>query len=175
MAHTQKVISLQIQEQEPHPTRKKSRSAWEKEGKFKYLNRKLTDMRKEFRSTMRRIETQLQVLTRSMQPSMTFEPDYIVQVVCRDERDMALFDYLISKGDLGIAPTEACIVEELKGFKFKKFQVTRRLQRMNKRLQNELNKNVADSHGRRWVVTNFVLKAWSSGKDELEEQTETDT
>jgi len=159
-------------EEKTQRTRKKPRSAWDKEGKFVYLNRKLTEMRKEFRATMRRIETQLQVLTRTMQPFMTFEPNYIVQVVCRDEHDEALFDYLISQGDIGITPTEACIAEQLKPFKFKKFQVTRRIQRMNKRLQTELNKNVADSHGRRWVVTHFVLKAWSSGKDELEEQTE---
>jgi len=168
------MISLQKRKEEEQPTRKKQRSAWDKEGKFVYINRKLTEMRKEFRATMRRIETQLQVLTRSMRPFMTFEPDYIVQVICRDEHDQVLFDYLLSKGDLGITPTEACVAEELKGFKFKKFQVTRRIQRMNRRLQTELNRNVADSHGRRWVVTHFVLKAWSSEKDELEEQTETE-
>jgi len=153
-------------------TQKKPRSPWDKEGKFVYLNRKLTEMRKEFKATMRRIETRLQVLTRSMQPFMTFEPDYILQVVCRDERDRALFDYLISQGDLGITPTEACVAKDLKGFKFKKFQVTRRIQRMNRRLQVELNRNVADSHGRRWVVTNFVLKSMNSDKDELKEETE---
>lgn len=165
-------MSLHRQKEKTQRIQKKPRSPWDKEGKFVYINRKLNEMRKEFRSTMRRIETRLQVLTRSMQPFMTFEPDYIVQVVCRDEHDRVLFDYLVSQGDLGITPTEACITKDLKGFKFKKFQVTRRLQRMNRRLQAELNRNVADSHGRRWVVTQFVLKSMNSGKDELREETE---
>lgn len=146
----------------------RKRPQWAKEGKFRYLNRKLDAIRDEVRAIKRLMDTRLRVLTNTLAPFMQIEPDYITQIVCADEADGLLLDYLLSAGDLGITPGEAVQEETLRRFRFKPYQITRRLQRMNKLLQAELGKSVAEKYHRRWVITGFVSRAWNGSKEEVE-------
>jgi hypothetical protein len=157
-----KRISLQS-EQKNHATR---RSPWDKEGKFRYLNRKLDAVRRETRQGFRHVEKQLRIILNCLAPFLEIDSDYLVSVVCQDEGDRALLDYLRNRGSVGITPTEACAAEELERFRFKPFHITRRIQRMNRRLEEDIGKPVAASYNRRWVITRFAQRAFNSTKKE---------
>jgi hypothetical protein len=154
---------------------RKGRSQAEKVGKFRYLNRKvdrLTDEVKRLRSDQ---EARFRVLFNSLRPLLAeVDSEYIVGVVCEDEADVALLDYMRSKGDNGITPSEASAAVELRRFRFRPYHVTRRVQRMNVRLRRELGKPVAESVMRRWVLTSFVLSAFGLSKQDVEEDLEDD-
>ena len=151
-------------EQKKHATK---RSLWDKEGKFRYLNRKLDAVRRETRQGFRHVEKQLRVILNCLAPFLEIDSDYLVSVVCRDEGDRALLDYLRSKGRIGITPTEARGAEELERFRFKQFHITRRIQRMNRRLEEDIGKAVAASYNRRWVMTRFAQRAFNATKEEI--------
>ena len=151
-------------EQKKRATR---RSLWDKEGKFRYLNRKLDAVRRETRQGFRHVEKQLRIVLNCLAPFLEIDSDYLVSVVCQDEGDRALLDYLRSKGSIGITPTEACVAEELERFRFKPFHITRRIQRMNKRLEEDIGKPVATSYNRRWVLTRFAQQAFNATKEEI--------
>jgi hypothetical protein len=157
-----KRISLQPEEKK----RATRRSPWDKEGKFRYLNRKLDAVRRETRQGFRHVEKQLRIILNCLAPFLEIDSDYLISVVCRDEGDRALLHYLRSKGSVGITPTGACGAEELERFLFKPFHVTRRIQRMNKRLEEDIGKSVAASYNRRWVITRFAQRAFNATKEE---------
>jgi hypothetical protein len=142
------------------------RSPWDKEGKFRYLNRKLDAVRRETRQGFRHVEKQLRIILNCLAPFLEIDSDYLVSVVCQDEGDQALLHYLRSKGSIGITPTEACAAEELERFRFKPFHITRRIQRMNKCLEEDIGKQVAASYNRRWVLTRFAQQAFNATKEE---------
>jgi len=158
-----KRISLQS-EQEKRATR---RSPWDREGKFRYLNRKLDAVRRETWQGFRHVEKQLRIILNCLAPFLEIDSDYLVSIVCRDEGDRALLDYLRSRGSIGITPTEACGAEELVRFRFKPFHITRRIQRMNKCLEEDIGKPVAASYNRRWVLTRFAQRAFNATREEI--------
>jgi len=45
--------------------------------------------------------------------------------------------------------------------------ITRRIKRMNKRMQNEIGERVADKVSRNWALSNFMLRDWSAKTDEI--------
>lgn len=115
------------------------------------------------------MEKQLRVILNCLAPFLEVDGDYLVSVVCRDEGDRALLDYLRSKGGVGITPTEACGAEELERFRLKPFHITRRIQRMNKRLKKELDQFVAEKRGWRWALTKTVYDIWGATKKEIKD------
>jgi hypothetical protein len=161
-AMERKRISLQPNDKK----RATRRSPWDKEGKFRYLNRKLDAVRRETRQGFRHVEQQLRIILNCLAPFLEIDSDYLVSVTCKDEGDWALLDYLRSKGSSGTTPTEACSAEELERFHFKPFHITRRIQRMNKRLKENIDKPVAASYNRRWVMTRFAQRAFIATKEE---------
>jgi len=79
----------------------RKRSPREKEGRFRYLNQKLLQIRDEMRQSFKRQETRMRVLTNTLAPFMEVDEQYIMSIICHDEADEALLAYLISKGDGG--------------------------------------------------------------------------
>jgi len=59
---------------------------------------------------------------------------------------------------------------ELHSSQFKPYHITRRIQRMNKRLKAELGKPVAESYSRRWILTSFVQRSLTGTEKEVEEE-----
>ena len=113
------------------------------------------------------MDKQLRIILNCLAPFLEIDSDYLVSVVCRDEGDRALLDYLRGKGSIGMTPTEACGVEELERFCFKQFHITRRIQRMNKRLEADIGKPVAASYNRRWVITRFAQQVFNATREEI--------
>ncbi len=52
------------------------------------------------------------------------------------------------------------LAAKLERFKIRKFQVSRRIIRMNKRLAEKLNERLAEQRGWHLALTNFAVEAW---------------
>lgn len=133
------------------------------------LARKIDLMRNEFRLELKRIRQELRILTHTLAPIYAMDEAYITKIVCDDEGDEALLEALISAGQKGITPSEISQNPQFAKFQFQPYHVTRRLQRMNKRLDHELGKKVAEVYHRRWMITRFVQASWNATKEEIED------
>jgi hypothetical protein len=71
----------------------------------------------------------------------------------------------MQKGVGGILPST--VAAELAEYGLKRWDVTRRIQRMNKKLMREMGQKTAEKTGKKWAPTAFLLEAWGSTKDEL--------
>ena len=100
-----------------------------------------------------------------MREWMSFKPNYIEKVACEDEADAQIITCLIQKGVGGLLPS--AIATELAEYGLKRWDVTHRIQRMNKKLMKELGQKAAEKRGHLWAPTGFVLDAW--GNEKLEE------
>ena len=150
---------------------KKGRSQAEKMGKFRYMYRRIERVEAEVRRLRVEVISHLEVVLNKLDPLLDqVSSDFVVDVVCEDEADVFLVDYMRSKGDGGITPSEASAAVELKRFRFKPYHVTRRVQRMNERLRKKLGKNFAESYMRRWVLTSFVERSFGLSKEEVVEE-----
>ena len=96
---------------------------------------------------------------------LKFEQPYLEQVACRDEVDTAIIEELLNVGSEGILPKD--IAAKLTKYKISRWNVSRRLERMNKRLKKEVGQNIAERHGWKWAATGFMNENWSSIKEEI--------
>jgi hypothetical protein len=81
-----------------------------------------------------------------------------------DEVDLEILRLLFEAGNSGLLPKE--IVVKLQGFKIQRFQVSRRILRMNKRMEKEFGELVSERRGWHWSMTTFALDAWGKTRDE---------
>jgi len=86
---------------------------------------------------------------------ISFEPSYIQKVACEDEVDVEIITCLMQKGVGGLLPS--AIAAELGEYGLKRWDVTRRIQRMNKKLMKELGQKVAEKRGHQWAPTSFLI------------------
>ena len=101
---------------------------------------------------------------------LVFDKPFIEHVVCRGEVDQAILVELYHAGSSGVLPKD--IAHALKDYESDRFQVLRRIQHMNKLLDEELAKKVAEKHGHRWALTEFTREAYDKTKQELSQEEE---
>jgi hypothetical protein len=89
---------------------------------------------------------------------MSFEPSYIQKVACEDEVDVEIITCLIQRGVGGLLPSAIALA--LAEYGLKRRDVTRRIQRMNKKLMKEVGQKVAEKRGHEWAPTSFLMDAW---------------
>ncbi len=77
-----------------------------------------------------------------------------------------ILDVLRAAGLDGLSPKE--IHAKVRRYGLKYHHITRRIKRMNKRMQNEIGERVADKVGRNWALSNFMFRNWSIKKKEIE-------
>jgi len=106
--------------------------------------------------------SQIDLRTRTMMAGlrewMSFEPSYIQKVACEDEVDVEIITCLMQKGVGGLLPS--AIAAELGEYGLKRWDVTRRIQRMNKKLMKEVGQKVAEKRGHQWAPTSFLTEVW---------------
>jgi len=154
----------QIGEKQP----KKSRAQYDKVGKYQYLLQKFDKVDRRLRG----IEVVLRFLAKGLEPSMVFEPEYIQDIACRDEKDKEILDELRGAGEYGMLPRD--VAARLGDKRFTRFHVTNRIKQMNKRLDNILGQRVAEKRGKCWALTSFMREAWDSTKEELDVRVQRD-
>ena len=141
---------------------KRRRSPEEKYGKYKWIRTLIRRNAEENRE----IKRMLKGLTYGLRHLMNFDSQYLIDMVCQDSRDSAILDVLRAVGADGLSPKE--IHARVKGCGLKYHHITRRINRMNKRMQNEIGERVADKVGRNWALSDFILRNWSAKTNEIE-------
>ena len=134
---------------------KKGRSQMEKVGKYRYLNRKLDGLR----GDMKDLQHKIDVIMLSFSSFLNVTEDSLKNIVCKDEVDEALLDLLQAKGSIGVTPSEAIVSDELREYELKPYHITRRIQYMNRRMKETLDKTFAVSVHRRWRLSRFTTKS----------------
>jgi hypothetical protein len=89
---------------------------------------------------------------------INFKSDYIQRIVCQDEVDAEIITCLVQTDEGGVLPS--AIAKDLSKYGLRRWDVTRRIQRMNKRLRKELGKPVTEKRGHRWALSSFMRNAW---------------
>jgi len=130
------------------------RSRAEKVGRLKYI----IELLKHLERQVGKIDVRTRTLMAGLREWTSFEPSYIQKVACEDEVDVEIITCLLQKGGGGLLPS--IIASELSKYGLKRWDVTRRIQRMNKKLIKEMGQKVAEKRGHQWAPTNFLIDIW---------------
>jgi hypothetical protein len=134
---------------------KRRRSPEQKYGKYKWLNILVRRNAEEIRE----IKRMLRGLSYGLRHLMDFDSKYLIEMVCQDSRDEAILDVLRAAGSDGLPPKE--IHARVRRYGLKYHHITRRIKRMNKRMQVEIGERVADKVGRNWALSDFMYRSWA--------------
>jgi len=145
---------------------KKSRMQYDKVGKYQYLLRKFDILNHELKT----IKIFMRYLAKGLEHSLIFEPEYIQDIACRDEKDREILEELRGAGEYGLLPRD--VAARLGDKRYTRFYVSARLKQMNKKLDAVLGQRVAEKRGKTWALTSFMREAWDSTKEELKEEME---
>ena len=145
------------------PKPKKRRGQAEKVGRLKYIIELARQILKEL--NMLRTTQRYMIQGLDIGGYLHFDQPYIEKVCCLDGVDKAILNELREAGAGGILPKDLAFA--LKEYKLDRWQVLRRIQRMNKRLDEEIAQKVAEKQGHRWALTSFAREAWSSTGEEV--------
>ncbi len=140
--------------EKPVQNQKKKRSQSDKIGRLKYNQQLL----KQTLSEIEEVKLMLRTIFAGLEGSFNFEQSLIERIACYDEVDREILRLLFEAGSPGLLPKE--LTAKLRQFKIARHQVSRRLLRMNKRLEKELGGHVAEKRGWHWALTRFATEAW---------------
>jgi hypothetical protein len=87
-----------------------------------------------------------------------FDQSLIERIACEDEVDREIIRYLFEAGSHGLLPKD--LTMKLERFKIRRHQVSRRILRMNNRLEKEFGEPIAEQRGWHWALTSFVIESW---------------
>src|SRR3990170_341445 len=139
---------------EPVQKPKKKRSQSDKIGRIKYNQQLL----KQTLTEVEEVKLMLRTIFAGLKGSFSFERSLIERVACEDEVDMEILQALFEAGSPGLLPKDLSL--KLERFKITRHQISRRILRMNKRLEKEFGENAAEKRGWHWALTTFVIEAW---------------
>jgi hypothetical protein len=100
----------------------------------------------------------LRTIFAGLKDSFSFEQSLIERVACCDDVDREILRLLFEAGNPGLLPKDLQV--KLERFKVTRHQVSRRILRMNKRLEKEFGEHVAEKRGWHWALTSFALEVW---------------
>ena len=112
-------------------TRRKGRSQSEKVGRLKYNQQLLNEALLEIEE----VKLMLRTIFAGLKGSFNFEQSLIERVACKDEVDREILQVLFEAGSPGVLPKD--MAKKLARFKVTRNQISRRILRMNKRLEKE--------------------------------------
>jgi hypothetical protein len=147
----------------PVQREKKKRSQSDKIGRLKYNQQLL----KQTLAEVEEVKLMLRTIFAGLKGSFNFEKSLIEHVICEDEVDQEILRLLFETGSSGLLPKD--LAAKLDRFKVQRFQVSRRILRMNKKLENEFGEHVAEQRGWHWALTSFAGEAWGKSKKEVGE------
>ncbi len=138
--------------EKPVQNQKKKRSQSDKIGRLKYNQQLL----KQTLSEVEEVKLMLRTIFAGLKGSFNFEQSLIERVACGDEVDKEILQLLFEAGTPGLLPKD--IATKLEKLKITRHQVSRRIQRMNKRLEKEFGEQIAEQRGWHWSLTSFALE-----------------
>lgn len=145
---------------------RRKRSQAEKKGRIKYAFEKISTMQRDINE----IKRLLRRLSEGLDPFLVFDKDFIISMACEDDVDRAILDVLREAGSAGILPKD--ILPEVERYGLRYWHVTRRIKRINRRLERKIGKRAAEKRGLKWALTSFMNSAWSATAEEIEAEEE---
>ena len=142
--------------EKPVQNQKKKRSQSDKFGRLKYNQQLL----KQTLAEVEEVKLMLRTIFAGLKDTFNFEQSLIERVSCTDEIDREILRLLFEAGSPGLLPKELAL--KLEQFKVKRHQVSRRILRMNKRLEKEFGKRIVEQRGWHWSLTVFAVEAWNN-------------
>ena len=133
---------------------KKRRSRSDKIGRLKYNQQLL----KRVLSEVEAVKVMQRTIFAGLKGYFRFDQPLIEKVACRDEVDGEILQLLFEAGSPGLLPKDLAL--KLERFKVTRHQISRRILRMNKRLEKEFGEKVAEKRGWHWALTSFAVDAW---------------
>ena len=111
------------------------------------------------------VKLMLRTIFAGLKDSFNFEQSLIERMACRDEIDREILQLLFEAGSLGLLPKDLAI--KLEKFKVTRHQVSRRIMRMNKRLEKEFGEQIAEQRGWHWALTSFTMEIWGKTEKDM--------
>jgi hypothetical protein len=140
--------------------RSKGRSQAEKIGRLKYnqqlLKRALSDIGE--------VKLMQRTILAGLKGLFHFEKPMIQEIACVDEIDLEILQLLFEAGNAGLLPKD--LAAQLSSYRVLRHQVSRRILRMNKRLEKKLGEYVAEKRGWHWALTRFGFEVWGETKED---------
>ncbi len=147
----------------PVQNQKKKRSQSEKIGRLKYNQQLL----KQTLAEVEEVKLMLRTIFAGLKGSFNFEQSLIERVACLDEVDCKILYFLFEAGNPGLLPKD--LQAKLEQFKVTRHQASRRILRMNRRVEKEFGEKVAEKRGWHWALTYFAFEAWDKQPSERED------
>jgi hypothetical protein len=147
--------------EKPAQNLRKKRSQSEKIGRLKYNQQLL----KQTLFQIEEVKLMLRTIFAGLKGSFNFDRSLIVRVVCQDEVDEEILNLLFEAGSHGLLPKN--LAEKLGKHEITRHQVSRRIARMNKRLQKEFGESVAEKRGWHWALTSFGIESWETRRETM--------
>jgi hypothetical protein len=144
---------------EPVQTPRKKRAQEAKVGRLKYILQLL----KEIRGDVKELKFQNSKIFLNMKDFFHFEKPMIQRIVCADEVDVEILELLYESGSAGMLPKN--LAEGLIDFRVRRHQVSRRILRMNKRLEREVGERLVEKRGWHWALTSFGFNVWGETEE----------
>jgi hypothetical protein len=132
----------------------KGRSQSEKIGRNKYNQQLL----KRALSEIEEVKLMQRTILAGLKGMFHFEKPMIQKIACVDEVDCEILELVYENGGQGILPKD--LASRLSQFRLKRHQATRRILRMNRRVEKELGESVVERRGWHWALTSFAVEAW---------------
>ena len=144
---------------------KKARSREEKIGRLKYnqyLLKRVLTMTKEVRDMQR-------VILNGLKGAGYFHFDIpmLQKFACEDAVDLEILQRVYEVGREGIFPKD--VAEGLSEYKLAYWHVSRRIVRMNKRLEHETGERLFEKRGHKWALTSFAFEVFGTSESEVKE------
>ena len=147
---------------EPVQNAKKRRTPSERVGRLKYNQQLL----KQTLAEVEEVKLMLRTIFAGLRSSFNFEQSLIERIACEDEADREIVHALFEAGSPGLLPRE--LAAKLERFKVTRHQISRRILRMNKRLEKELGERIAEKRGWHWALSSFVIESWGDTEEKTE-------
>lgn len=141
---------------------KRRRDHGERVGRLKYM----LEILKRIEARLGSVERRLNRIEQGWVHSLVFDRGYIEESVCRDEVDTEILRVLFEAGSPGVLPKDVAV--RLGRYGIRRFQVSRRLLRMNRRLEERIDRAVAEQRGWHWALTSFAFESWGKSTEEVE-------
>ena len=138
----------------PVQNEKKKRSQSDKIGRIKYNQQLL----KKAQADIEEIKLTQRTILSGLKGFFNFKQPMIERVACLDEVDREILQVLYEAGSPGVLPKH--LAAKLSRFEVARHQISRRLLKMNKRLEKEFGEHVAEKRGWHWALTSFTAEVW---------------
>jgi hypothetical protein len=147
--------------EKPVQNTKKKRSQSDKIGRLKYNQQLL----KQTLAEVEEVKLMLRTIFAGMKSSFNFDKPLIERVACQGEVDKEILQLLFEAGSSGLLPKD--LQAKLERFNVTRHQISRRVLKMNKRLETEFGEHVAEKRGWHWALTSFAIETWGAPESSI--------